>query len=104
MALSSVDIDYRTTCRHAATMLIRKGHWQIMLLLPAPSHGGDIESELGFREAFRSSAATPIVIHHRETAGRVVTHMNALLKRVPSPTAFVVARSVHTLTVITHCA
>jgi DNA-binding LacI/PurR family transcriptional regulator len=100
--LPSVDLDYRATCRHAATMLMQKGHRRIALLLPGSSHGGDAESEHGFREAFATSNATPIVVEHHETADQVVEQLDSLLKRKPAPTAFVVARSIHTLTVITH--
>lgn len=102
IGLPSVDLDYRATCRHAATMLMQKGHRRIVLLLPGSSHGGDVESEHGFREAFVTSNATPLVIEHHETADQVVAQLDALLKRKPAPTAFVVARSIHTLTVITH--
>ena len=102
LELPSVDLDYRATCRHAATMLMQKGHRQIALLLPGSSHGGDVESEHGFREAFVTSNATPILLQHHETAEQVVEQLDVLLKRKPAPTAFVVARSIHTLTVITH--
>lgn len=102
LELPSVDLDYRATCRHAATMLMQKGHRRIALLLPGASHGGDVESEHGFREAFATSNATPILLQHHETAEQVVEQLDVLLKRKPSPTAFVVARSIHTLTVITH--
>lgn len=102
IVLPSVDLDYRATCRHAATMLMQKGHRRIALLLPGSSHGGDAESEHGFREASTTSAATPIVIQHHEASEQVAEHLDVLLKRKPAPTAFVVARSIHTLTVITH--
>lgn len=102
LELPSVDLDYRATCRHAATMLMQKGHRQIALLLPGSSHGGDVESEHGFREAFATSDATPVLPQHHETAEQVVEQLDALLRRKPAPTAFVVARSIHTLTVITH--
>ncbi len=102
IVLPSVDLDYRATCRHAATMLMQKGHRRIALLLPGSSHGGDGESEHGFREAFMSADATPLVMLHHETAEQVVEHLDLLLKRKPLPTAIVIARSIHTLTVVTH--
>ena len=102
IVLPSVDLDYRATCRHAATMLMQKGHRRIALLLPGSSHGGDGESEHGFREAFASCDATPLIMQHHETAEQVVEQLDELLKRKPAPTAFVVARSIHTLTVVTH--
>ena len=100
--LPSVDLDYRATCRHAATLLMRKGHRRIVLLLPGSSHGGDVESEHGFREALASADATPIVLRHHETAEEIVGHLENLLRSKPAPTAFLVARSIHTLTVVTH--
>jgi len=100
--LPSVDLDYRATCRHAATMLLRKGHRQMALLLPESPHGGDSDSEAGFREVLASAGITPQVVRHSETAEQVVEHLESLLKRKPAPTAFLVARSSHALTVLTH--
>ena len=102
LPLPSVDLDYRATCRHAATMLMQKGHRRIALLLPDSSHGGDVESAQGFREAFASCDAEPCVLPHHETAEQVIETLNDALKRKPAPTAFVVARSIHALTVVTH--
>lgn len=101
--LPSVDIDYRATCRHAAIMLRQKGHRRIALLLPDSTHGGDMESEHGFREALSNNDDDgSIVIRHHEKAEQVVEQLEALLRRKPAPTAFLVARSSHALTVITH--
>lgn len=102
MELPSVDLDYRATCRHAATMLMQKGHRRIALLLPASAHGGDTDSAQGFHEAFATSASRGIVVQHHETAEHVIESLNEALKRKPAPTAFLVARSIHTLTVVTH--
>lgn len=102
MQLPSVDLDYRATCRHAATMLMQKGHRRIALLLPDSAHGGDAVSAQGFREAFAVSEAVPCVVQHHETAEQVIESLNEALKRKPAPTAFLVARSIHTLTVVTH--
>lgn len=99
VSLPSVDVDYRAACRHAAAMLRQKGHRRIVLLLPETAHGGDVESEHGFREALKTEKA--MVVRHRETAEDVVARLDALLKRPEVPTAFLVARSIHTLTVIT---
>lgn len=102
IGLPSVDLDYRATCRHAATMLMQKGHRRIALLLPDSAHGGDADSAMGFREAFATCEATPCVVQHHETAEQVIESLNEALKRKPAPTAFLVARSIHTLTVVTH--
>jgi len=100
--LPSVDLDYRATCRHAAVMLRQKGHQRIALLLPDAAHGGDVESEHGFREALACTDAQAVVVQHHETAEQVVQQLETLLSRKPAPTAFLVARSIHALTVITH--
>ena len=100
--LPSVDIDYRATCRHAAAMLARKGHRRIALLLPDPGHGGDVESEHGFREALAGTGAMTRVLRHQQGAAQVCRCLDEVLSRREAPTAFLVARSTHTLTVITH--
>lgn len=102
LPLPSVDLDYRATCRHAATMLMQKGHRRIALLLPDSSHGGDVDSSLGFREAFASRDTEPSVLPHHETTEQVIATLDDVLKLKPAPTAFVVARSIHALTVVTH--
>lgn len=101
VSMPSVDIDYRAACRHAATLLRQKGHQRIALLLPDAEHGGDAESELGFREALPSGEGG-LVLRHSESSASVVAHVDQALSLKPRPTAFLVARSVHTLTVVTH--
>lgn len=102
IALPSVDIDYRATCRHAASLLIQRGHRRIALLLPGQPNHGESASERGFREAFVARDATPVLLRHRETADSLVECLDGALRQRPGPTAFVVARSTHTLAVVTH--
>lgn len=103
VALPSVDLDYRATCRHAATLLRREGHARMALLLPDALHGGDAESELGFREALANAPGTRAwVIRHRESAEELVRQLDDTLRQKPAPTALLVARSIHTLTVVSH--
>ena len=100
--LPSADIDYRATCRHAVTMLQRKGHQRIALLLPDLLHGGDIESERGYREAIAAARGKPCVIQHHGAPEQVAAHLDAALRGRQAPTALIVGRSVHVLTVVTH--
>jgi DNA-binding LacI/PurR family transcriptional regulator len=103
--LPSVDIDYRATCRHAAGFLLKKGHRRIALLLPGVAGGGDLESERGFREAFprgHPTTAVPDVIHCGEAAQEIVDRLDLSLRAQHPPTALLVARSMHALTVVTH--
>lgn len=102
VVLPSVDIDYRATCRHAAGLLKQKGHQRIALLLPDSSHRGDVESEHGFHEALTATTVTPVVLRHQEGSAQLVACLDEALRQKPVPTAFLVARSIHTLTVITH--
>lgn len=102
LELPSVDIDYRATCRHAAAMLRRAGHRRIALLIPDSAHGGDVESERGFSEALADSEAPPLVLRHPESSAGVIGQLDAALRLKPAPTAFLVSRSIHTLTVMTH--
>jgi DNA-binding LacI/PurR family transcriptional regulator len=102
IAMPSVDIDYRATCRHAASLLLQKGHRRIALLLPDSTHGGDAESELGYREALATKDATPLILRHRESAADLVRRLDEALRGPMKPTAFLVARSMHALTVVSH--
>jgi DNA-binding LacI/PurR family transcriptional regulator len=100
--LPSIDADYRATCRHAGTLLLRKGHRRIALALPVSSTGGDMESERGIGEAVSENAkASLVVLRHRNKA-----HLCALLDKALAsserPTAFLVARAMHALTVTMH--
>jgi len=102
IALPSVDIDYRATCRHATSLLLQKGHRRIALLLPNSTHGGDAESELGYREALASKSTAPLIVRHRESASDLVRCLDEALRSSAKPTAFLVARSMHALTVVSH--
>lgn len=98
--LPSVDLDHRATCRHAAAQFLRRGHQCIALLRQGPASAGDIESELGFLEAFRTSpSAAPIIADHDGSPSGIRNQLKALLRRTPKPTGFLVARAMPTLTV-----
>ncbi len=99
--LPSVDMDYRATCRHAVSVLKRSGHKHSVLLLPKGTHGGDAESEAGFLEGCQD-AHSGLVLRHDETAASLIATVDGVLRRRPVPTAFIVARSVNALTLITH--
>lgn len=102
IALPFVDANHRATCRHAGALFLRKGHRRIAMVLPEGTTGGDRDSERGICEAVeRQSDASLLVLRHRDK-----THLCELLDRAlqssSPPTAYLVARAVHALTVTTH--
>jgi DNA-binding LacI/PurR family transcriptional regulator len=100
--LPSIDADYRATCRHAGNLLLRKGHRRIVMVLPVSSTGGDMESERGIREAVDNhSKARLTVLRHRSKA-HLCSLLDATLASADRPTAFLVARAMHALTVTMH--
>lgn len=102
ISLPFADADHRATCRHAGALFLRKGHRRIALVLPESSTGGDHESERGLREALeRQFDASLLVLRHRDRAHLCKLLDHALQSSSP-PTAYLVARSIHALTVTMH--
>lgn len=104
VALPSVDVDFRATCRHAGGVLLRKGHRRLALVLPHDAYGGDVVSEEGLREALApmQEAAQLRVLRHDGTAAHLCTLLDEALRPPNAPTAFLVARAPHVLTVMMH--
>ncbi len=103
VSLPSVDADYRATCRHAGGMLSGKGHRSIALIRPEGDYGGDVQSEQGLREALTlsgSHAPSLQVIRHDGTAAHLCALLDKALRSPHPPTALVVARAMHVLTVM----
>ena len=99
--LTSVDADYRAACRHAGVTLRRKGHRNIVLIRPDGDFGGDIESEQGLVEALNGDADHPLrVLRHNGTPEHLCAQLDKALRSPRPPTACVVARSAHVLTVL----
>lgn len=101
IALPSIDADYRALCRHAGALLRRKGHRHIVLIRPEGDFGGDIESENGLIEAMQGGDSPVFqVLRHNGTAEHVCATMEKLVRSPNPPTACVVARGVHVITVM----
>lgn len=98
--LPSVDVDYRAACRHAAQWFGGHGHKRLALLLPSSGCPGDEESEQGFREG--AAGGEVKVVRHDATVTGVCAKVDRLLATAEAPTAFLIARSAHALTVLTH--
>jgi len=101
--LPSIDLDYRAACRHAGGLLRKKGHRHILLCLPEGSTGGEAESEAGLREALSGDDAPALsILKHDGSPAHLRVLLDAALRSTKPPTALIVARAVHVLTVLTH--
>jgi DNA-binding LacI/PurR family transcriptional regulator len=103
MMLASIDADHRAACRHAGALLLRKGHRHLAMVLPQGAHGGDVDSEEGLREAVAGAShdAELRVLRHDGTTGHLSALLDDVFRAPHPPTAFVVARGAHVLTVMT---
>ena len=104
ITLPSLDVDYRAVCRHAAGVFRAKGHRRLAFLVPDSGVAGDLVSEEGFREG---AAARPgladveaVIVRHDGTAPHLATRIEALFASPRPPTALLVAKPVHTLSVL----
>ncbi len=103
IALTSVDADHRAACHHAAGVLLRKGHRRIALVLPQGDRGGDADSEQGLREALNGSPEAHLrVLRHDGTTAHLCTLLDAAMRSADPPTAYLVVRALHVLTVMMH--
>jgi LacI family transcriptional regulator len=103
--LPAVDVDYRAACRHAAGWLLALGRRHLAIVLPDNGCEGEVESERGFHEAFAHTSveqASALVIRHDGTPKHLATVLDAVLGRPARPDGLIVARSAHTVTVVTH--
>jgi LacI family transcriptional regulator len=101
--LPSLDIDYRSVCRHAGGTLLAKGHRRIALVVPHSGIAGDVASEEGFREAAalnRESDARITIVRHNGTAQNIAVKLDALFNSAHAPTALLVAKPQHVFFVI----
>lgn len=97
----SVDVDYRALCRHAAGLLVARGHRRLVLIVPNSGQAGDRASEAGFLEACERSSSGVVaqIVRHGDSAGSVRSMTDNLLNSSKRPTGFLVARSIAALSV-----
>lgn len=101
LRVPSVDVDYRALCRHAAGLLLARGHRRVALIVPNSGQAGDRASEVGFMEACSrpSGGVMPHIIRHGDSAASVRSLTDELLNSSKRPTGFLVARSIVALAV-----
>ncbi len=108
IGLPSVGIDYRACIRHAASLLLGRGHRRVVLVAYDPRMAGEKESLAGFHEAFRlhaGNAALPLVLSRPDDdADALCRQIDWLLRSASPPTAFIVCRTHHYVTVASHLA
>lgn len=103
ISLPSVDVDFHATCHHAGTVLWRKGHHHIALVLNKGIYGGDIASEEGLRDALKNLPQVRIqVLRHDATTAHLCSLVDECLRAPNPPTAYFVAGATHALTVAMH--
>lgn len=101
--LSSVEVDYNAVCHHAVGQFLSRGHRRLALLNPHPGAAGELVTEAGFRKAAleaKSRGVEATVVAHNGTAENVSLRLDTLMARRHPPTAFLVSRARHALTVL----
>ncbi len=106
VTLPSLDVDYRSVCRHATGVFLSKGHRRIALIMPSSGLPGDLASEQGFREAIerhgeKDGVVGSILRHNGSTQG-LVSKLEELVKAPRRPTALLVAKPQHVFVVVMH--
>jgi DNA-binding LacI/PurR family transcriptional regulator len=104
VSLPSVDLDHRALCRHAAGLFLRQGHRRLALFLEPGGHGGDVESEQGFRAGLAAvpGAADPLVCTPERSAPSIIREVRRLLARREPPTGLLLSNSYSYLTVLSY--
>jgi len=103
VALPSVDLDHRALCRHAAGLLLARGHTRLAFINPKSGLAGDIESEEGFKEGATASRSPQIeasIGHHDGSRESLCSRLNELLSLKVTPTGFLVSGSKSALTTL----
>ena len=104
--LPSLDVDYRSVCRHAAGLLRSKGHRRIAFLVPNSRVAGDLVSEAGFREGLAPRHSDDdleaLVVRHNGTTANLAAKLDALFASARPPTALLVAKPPHMFSVVVY--
>lgn len=104
--LPSIDIDFRSICRHAAGVFLRHGHRHIALLLPNSRIGGDLASIQGFEEGVAQwnqtgkESARAIIVPHNGTAQNITSRLDILFNAPNPPTGLLVVKPLYVYVVI----
>jgi LacI family transcriptional regulator len=104
VALPSLDLDYRSVCRHAVGALLTRGHRRLALVVPDSGVAGDLASEEGFKEgAAARNEREPMramIVRHNGTAANIGAKLDQLFASDQAPTALLVAKPQHVFIVL----
>jgi len=101
----SISVDYHALCRHAAGEMLRLGHRRLAIILPNNEKIEDVQSCLGFQAGLESSSHSDVLItreYHDQTTRGVCLLADRLLRRNQGPTAWLVCRQGHFVTMLTY--
>ncbi len=102
-SITSIDADYHAIGRHAGSLLLRKGHRRIALVMTRSRFDGERECEKGLRDVLAGTHDTHLqVLLHDDYPGHVRSVVDGAVKVSSPPTAFVVTDPRAILTVMTH--
>ncbi|HAO80397.1 MAG TPA: hypothetical protein DCQ92_15805 [Verrucomicrobia subdivision 3 bacterium] len=105
VALPSVDFDYAAVCRHAVGQFLARGHRRIVLLNPRSRAAGDMKAEEGFLQAVKNTSTPNVeatIDYHDGTVANVRSRLDVLMRLKERPTALLVSRAHHVVTVLGH--
>lgn len=103
ISLPSVDVDYHAACHHAGGVLWRGGHRRIAFCQLADAQGGDEDGERGLNESLQGLPDAQVdVLRHDGTPAHLCALVDESMRSRKPPTAYLVARPRHVLTVMTH--
>ena len=100
--VSSVDVNYTAVCRHAVGQFVSRGHRQLVLLNPDHGAAGELVTELEFQKAtaeLKGRGVEGTVVRHDGTPQNICARLDGLMSRKQRPTAFLISRARHALTV-----
>jgi len=103
ISLPYCDLDHRASCRHAAGVLLSRGHRRVALVILKSRRAGDLESEAGFTDGIRRSVydnTEVSIAYHDATVPGILATVNRLMQRRPAPTALLITNVFHYLTVV----
>lgn len=98
--LPSLDVDQFAVCRHAAGVFRSNGHRRMAFLVPDSGMAGDLASEAGFQAGAAGMEAT--IVRHPSTRSQLAARLAALFAGPRPPTALLVARPAHVISVLAH--